>query len=186
MSFHSPFLMAPPTFRRATTVLIWWRQSSPRQQSSHQATSSSAGRRKDFTTLPSLAACASPAMTASCQCTSRYDTMMAFITATSTCTPWTVTRFILPLPARLPSPHTQRLTTRPLNLSPQRKPGRWNLKSGHFGLGHPVRANSTPSLTMSTAFPRSSNTTHSDTSILKSKPTYENNPPGNLPNASLQ
>mgnify|MGYP006198773971 CR=1 FL=1 len=42
-----------------------------------------------------------------------------------------------------------------------------------------------PYPTMLTAFPRSSNTTHSDTSILKSKPTYENNPPGNLPNASL-
>jgi hypothetical protein len=84
----------------------------------------SAGRKKDFATLPSLAACASPAMTASCQCSSRYATAMVSITATPTCTQWTVTRFVLPAPAQLPSPQARRRTARPLNLSPQRVPGK--------------------------------------------------------------
>jgi len=45
------------------------------------------------------------ATTASCQCTSRYATAMAFITVTPMCTPWTATQFALPAPVQMPSPH---------------------------------------------------------------------------------
>ena len=124
VSYPSHFLMVPPTFRRAITVLIWWRQSSPRRQYSHPATSSSVGRRKAFATPPSPAAFASPATTASCQCTSRYATAMAFITVTPTCTPWTVTPFYLSAPAQMPSLHNHRRTTQPHHSSQQRAPDR--------------------------------------------------------------